>query len=68
MSEPSIGIDYQAFTSIYTFVLEIAQNKPTASTINQKIFLQRREQKADPVHGISAKTICYVEYNPIQRN
>lgn len=68
MSEPFIGIDYQAFTSIYTFILEIAQNKPTTSTINQKFFLQRREQKADPVHGVPAKTICYVEYNLIQRN
>lgn len=36
MSEPStsIGIDYQAFTNIYTFMLEISQNKPTTSTIN----------------------------------
>lgn len=73
MSKPYIRFDYQAFTSIYTFVLEIPQNKPITSTINQNFFLQRRdtqpfkEQKADPVHGISAKISCYVEYNPIQR-
>lgn len=43
MSKPYIRFDYQAFTSIYTFVLEIAQNKPITSTINQNFFLQRRE-------------------------
>ena len=44
MLEPSVGVDDKAFGSIFTSVLEIAQNKPTTSfiPISQTILLQQR--------------------------